>query len=457
MRSLSTGPSLFVGPILRWRALSTAEQVICSLIVLIPLWWVLGLIPYLIFCVAAGVVLHERIYQKKIRLRRPTLAVLCLTSFYLYSSGATLYRYFHFDPASLDSLTSAADLAQKPLKFIDLIESLLQLSFPFLLWYCQSHNIRIRMNVLAWALSVVVLEMLAVCLFCHFVLGNPFYDAPQTLWAILKGKSGGYNRSGEFDKTNFLLLYWPTEKSIGAFPRFYGFFNEPQAFAKFMAVSGLIAFSLRNRLWKFIGLAICIFLIGVSGSRSIWLSFPVAVLIGTVLKTRRLGGVYFTLALLAGLSFMLLCMPPVTNLVMDTTSNTASFVSDFRENSTENRASLYQGAIEAALDNPTNFLLGHPENSWFATHSFILGELLYRRGLVGAGLFLSFDITFLLWLKGKGTSTPLCSFLILLLLNLSFVVTVFGQLSAWFYLLSAVISNPISLSSDQRQIKCANY
>lgn len=224
-----------------------------------------------------------------------------------------------------------------------------------------------------------------------------------------------------------------------------------------MAAAGLIAFSLKNRLWMFVGLAICVFLVGVSGSRSIWLSLPVVVLLGSVLKTRKIGGVYFTLAILAGLSFLLLSLPPVTNFVMNTTSNTVTFVSDFRENSTDNRASLYQGAIEATLDNPTNFLLGHPENSWFATHSFIMGELLYRRGLIGAGLFISFDIAFLFWLNRKGNTTPLCSFLIILLLNLSFVVTVFGQLSAWLYLLSAVISHSIPLSSDQRQIKCASY
>ncbi|MEO0376710.1 MAG: hypothetical protein AAF329_19245, partial [Cyanobacteria bacterium P01_A01_bin.17] len=165
-------PSLFAGPRLRWKALGTAEQVVCSLILLIPLWWVLGLIPYLIFCVAAGVMIYERWQHGTLRLQRPTMAVVILIVFCLYSSGITTYRFFNFDPASLESLTSAADLAQKPLKPIDLIESLLQLSFPFLLWYIQSHSIRVRLEVIAWALSVVVLEMLAVCLFCHFVLGN---------------------------------------------------------------------------------------------------------------------------------------------------------------------------------------------------------------------------------------------------------------------------------------------
>jgi len=435
--------SLFSGIWIRWRTLNAAERLICAIIVLMPLWWILGLVRYILDFAAVGIAFYEWRRYGAIRLKRPSIVVIALFAYYAYEYVGGLLLFFDAHPLA----TLPPDTIRQPL---DLVQSTTNFFFPGLIWYIQSNNVRVRLPAVAWACSVSVVQNLAVWLFVHFVMAEATYNAPPTLLGLLTGKTAEYARG--IGNASYLVLYWPNDNAFGGMARFYSFFYHPELFGLFVAVIGLLALDIKNRLWSLLLFSSSVFLIGLSGTRAVWVAFPVALVIRFLFVTGRFGGPQLILTLMAVMSFATFSLPPVTNLVLDRYTNTATSVANFRAQSTSDRLAGYQATLEGVLDDPVNFVLGHEVKGprptalgagvEIGSHSFLLGSLLYQGGLFATGLFMTFWASLIMWLYRTRAGRPVCCFLILLFLSITFVTMLLGYIAPLAILLSMVLRNP---------------
>lgn len=434
--SQSKSDCLFSGIWIRWGTLTAAERLVCIVIILLPLWWALGIIPYLIFCLTVTVAAYEWYKYGKLRpLKPPTWAVKALIIYYFIDSIDIFLLYLDAHPLAVLPTT-------KVITRNDLVESILQiLSFPFLVWYIQSHHVRVRLKVIAWALTISATQMLGVWLIIYFILGEPAYNPPLSAWGFLTGKKAEYSLAGpRIGKPNMLILYWPTAKAFGGVSRYYSFLHGPEPFGQFAAIIGIIALEVRNHIWSILLLISSIVLIGLSGTRNVWIAFPIILIIFCFSKTHRIGGTGLLLALMAAATFTVFSVPPITNEIQNIYLETKTYITEFREKSTEERSDIYEGTFEGIIDNPTNFILGNRvKKGHLGTHSFILGDLLYLRGLIGAGLFIVFLTALVRWLNSTGHQKPTSSFLIIVLLCLNFATMAQVPSSLWAILLSMML------------------
>lgn len=440
---------LFWGIWLRWSALSAAERCVCILIVLIPLWWVLGIIPYLLLCTSAGVAVYEWWRYGKVRLKRPSLGVIALLAYYAYQCVETYLLYFNVHP--LVSLPPDANL-----RLTGLVESFLNIfALPGLVWYIQSHKVKVRLSVVVWAFSVSVIEMLGAWLFSHFILGNAYYQAPRTVWAILTGKPKLFYRG--IGNSNYLNLYWHTDKAIAGLTRHYSFFYHASTFGQYVGLVGTFILEIKDRLRSNLLLAACAFLIGISGTRTIWIAFPLVVFFHLFLSTTKLGGKWFPFALAAIVSFVCLSLPPINEWVIDTSTDTATLIAEFRGNSTEDRAAIYTGSLAGSLENPINFIFGHvvTGEGGLGTHSFWMGTLLYKGGLINTGMFLTFWFSWLVWLYRTRQNRPTCCFSIWLFFSLIFVTQFFNNIAPLAIPLSMTLYKP--LRRERNTTRCTSF
>ena len=411
---------LFTGIFLRWNALTVTEKVVCGNIVLLPVWWYVGLTSYMLLLLSLGIVFYEWRLYGRLRLKRPSLVVIALFAFYAYG-------YLDNFLISFDAYPSIDIPPDLELNHNSLIKGLFSFAIPFLVWYIQSNNARVRLEVVAWACSVTVIQMLLGWVIFQYAFPGWIDHPPRTFYAILTGK-GRFNPEQVKGMGNYLAFY--DEDRV----RF--FFNHYQATAAFLGLVSLIAVDLKNRLWSCLLLAGCIFAIILIGSRSVWLALPAALFIRFFLTLFKLRLTALVFALLAIFSFAALSLTPVTNLIFNASSNTASAVANARAGSTEARSLVYKATLKRipdkpifghkvegppALEGPRVFVLGVPR---IGTHSFILGSLLYQKGLLGLGIFATFWASLLIWLYETRRGRPMCCFPILALFTLQSAVTV---------------------------------
>ena len=410
---------LFTGIFLRWSALTLTEKVVCANIVLLPVWWYVGLTSYMLLFLSLGIVFYEWRHYGRVRLKRPSWAVIALFAFYAYGYVDTVMLSLDAYP----SIDIPPDLELNPNSSI---KSLFPFAVPFLVWYIQSNNARVRLEVVAWAGSVSVIQMLLGWLIFQFAFPGWIDHPPRTLYAILTGKKsftpgdvGGWG--------NYLAFY--DEDRV----RF--FFNHYQATAGFLGFVSLIAVELKNRLWSCLLLAGCIFAIILIGSRSVWLALPAALSIRFFLTLVKLRLTALVFALLAIFSFASLSLTPVTNMMFATYTDTASAVANARAGSTESRSKTYRATLKRIPDKP---IFGHKvegepategptvwaEGARIGSHSFILGSLLYQKGFLGMGMFATFWVSLLVWFYETRRGRPMCWFPILALFSLQSAVTI---------------------------------
>lgn len=266
---------LFSGIWLRWDALTKTEKIVCSNIILIPLWWYLGLFVYLPVLLLLGIAVYEWRHYGGLRLKQPSWLVIALFAFEAYKFIDLLCLYL----GVYWTLELPSDFA---ISTNDLIKGTFGFCFPFWVWYIQSHKVKVRLEVVSWAFSVsivqILLTWLAVQLFPGIV-SNP----PRTLYAVLTGKSG-FEEGDVNGWSNYLVLYYEG--------RYRFFFGHNQICAAFLSFAGLLALDLKNRWWTIWLLATSIFLLSLTATRSTWLAFPTVVLIYFMLvlpKWVRLG------------------------------------------------------------------------------------------------------------------------------------------------------------------------
>ena len=411
---------LFAGIFLRWSALTVTEKVVCANIVLLPVWWLVGLVNYmpLLFCLA--IFYYEWSRYGRLSFKRPSWAVIALFAFYAYGYIDTVLVSLHAYP----SIDIPSELQLNSNK---LIKSLFEFAVPILVWHIQSNKYKVRLEVVTWAFSVSVVQMLFILVAVQLLPGiidNP----PRTIYAILTGKTGFDEADGVNGWSNYLVVYHDG--------RFRFFFAHNQICAAFLGFVGLIALDLKNRVWSLTLLASSLFLLSLTATRSSWLAFPAVLLIYYMLVFAKMGQAWLMLSILAIVSFATLSLPPVTNLIHDTTTNVAQGVANARAGSTEIRGLVYKETLERIPNKP---IFGHKTqgppaiegNAAFyvqdssiriGSHSFILGDLLYQKGLLGAGLFFTAWLGLLGWFDRMRAKRPLCWFPVLIFFFLQCLV-----------------------------------
>lgn len=418
LKSVSTkmtdSDSLFSGILIRWGTLTLSEKVVCAYITLIPLWWMWGWRFYFVFLVA-GILIHEWLEKREIRLQRPSVSVIGIVGYGLY---VFIVRYFYGEAEGV-RLNFNAVIA--PLNNV--------VCFGLLLWYVQDRKIRVRLSVVFWSFSIVIAIMLATWVVIYFGLNQADYIPPRSIYGLLTGKSGEYEPGD--GNSNFLMPYFPTDESIGGLVRYVYFFPGPEALALVMAFVSLLSLDIKNRFWSFLLLFGSIFLLLTSGTRSVWVSLPIVLALRYLLTTGKVFGPAFVCGLLAIVSFSSLSVPVISNTVIDKVTNTAEATANARADSTEVRSEIYRLTMEGIEEaSNSQFIFGHVvtgegvlpgyKPAKVGTHSFILGTLLYRGGLLGTGFFLTFWISLLWWLYKTRYGRPSCLFM-LVLFSLTFI------------------------------------
>lgn len=411
---------LFSGVFLRWQALTVTEKIVCANIVLLPVWWLVGLTNYILLSFALGIIVYERLWCGKLSLKRPSWAVIALFAFYAYDSIDTFFVF-------LDAYPTIEIPSGSVVSANNVIKSFFQFSIPFLIWYIQSNNIKVRLKVVAWACSISIIQMFFGWLIFQFAFPSWIDNPPRNFYAILTGKKN-FTPGDVGGWTNYLAFY--DEDRV----RF--FFGHYQAAAAFLGFVGLMAVELKNRIWSCLLLAGCVFLLVLIGSRSVWLALPAALMLRFTITLVRLRLTAIMLACVAIFSFATLSVTPVTDIIFSTYSNTASAVANARAGSTEGRSKVYEATLkkipekplfgykvlgEPALGGPVVFVVEPPR---IGSHSFILGDLLYKKGLLGLGLFATFWISLLTWFYQTGRDRPMCWIPILALFTLQSAVTI---------------------------------
>lgn len=420
--------SLFKGVRLRWELLSQAEKVVCLGILLIPFWWCIGWSSVL-FLWVSGIAAWEIKNHRKIRLTKPSISVVALILFALYQ----VFTYLINTPAIL------------PRSIID----------PFfswgcgglLLWYIQTHKIRVRLQVVAWAFSVIIFLMLIWWVFFCIILSEPYYIPPRTLYALLTNK-GGYDPSKLGSINNFLVPYYSTHTGFGGLARHTFFFPHPTVSSFTIGFAGLIVLDTNKRYFSYFFLLICGFLILIAQTRNAWLAIPVVLIVRWLITNFKKRGFTFILTIFAITSFITLSLPQVTDYITETYTNSVEATSNFRKDSTEGRQLVYQRTWEHFLEEP---LIGHGldgaevmpgyEFAKIGTESFILGTLFYKAGLIGTGIFMTFFISFMTDIFRTVNDRPICCFMMIIYLALVSTVTEFMGIEIFFLLLCKIMKN----------------
>lgn len=415
---------LFTGLWIRWRALTLAERFVCANLALFPCWWLAGLLYYMPLLLLVGVLVYQCQQQGKLPLRFPSAPVLLLFAFGAYQ----LLRLFFARSLTSQLLMEVVILSLCPACW---------------LWYVQSYRIRVRLQVVAWAASVCVVQMLLLWLGIEAgILSQLFYPPRlRTLFAILarRGTDGYSNLNSSF----YLAPYEPYGNIVGR-SRYNFFFVQPEFFALVTAFWGLLALELRRRFWSIGLLAASILLLLLSGTRAVWLAFPLLLTLRyLLLHLRKPWGLPLFLAGVAGASFMVLSLPPVTEWVSHTLTHSSQSIDQLRADSSEIRYAIYQQTWEGFKASPIwgHLSKGEAVNPYLpfariGTHSFILGNLLYRNGLVGTAIFVTFWVSLLHWFYKTRLGRPfVCLGMLLLYMLVSPTMELVYEMSISSFLL----------------------
>jgi hypothetical protein len=409
--------TLFSGIWIRWSQLTRSEQVVCLLICLIPLWWLWGWKHFFIL-LAFGLFGYDYWRDRELWLPVPSVCVISGLTFSVYT---LLSRYFYeaFTGGSLspNAILSALNSWAGP---------------ALILWYIQSRHIRVRWTVIAWSFSTIIIWMLLFWAMIFFVWKQGTYDPPRSVYGFLTSKPLIYIPGA--GNSNYLIPYFHNDEAlIPGMVRYVYFFPGPESLGLTLGFISLIALDLKNKVWSVALFTAAIFILLTSGTRSVTLVLPLVYSLRFVLTTWKIFGAWLVCALIATLTFSILLLPPVTDLVFGQLNDTAEAAGEARADSTEVRGEIYRLTIEGIMEaSNTEFFFGYVnagpgvlpgyEPARVGTHSLILGTMLYRAGIVGTLIFAIHWISFI-WLAWKDYRTkPLAFILIFVIFSLTFMV-----------------------------------
>lgn len=424
--------NLFFGLWMRWQTLTVAERFVCANIIVVPVWWVVGLYKYMPLLLLFGVALYELLQYGGLRLKRPVLPVIALFAFGTYQLVRILL--FYKEPRTLTFFDDVVMLSFCPACW---------------LWYIQSNNIRIRKEVVAWACTVSVVQMIGFWFLLQFVLPETLFLPPR-----LPNLFGLLTRKG-LTNANFTLV--PYERGDGdaaGLYRFSFFFISPQFFAVVAGFLGLVALEIKNRFWSLLLFLACVFLMFLSATRAVWVAFPIVIGLRYIFSNfGKPSGPPIIFALTAVASFTTLSLPAVTDLFLNTFTNSVQSVDNYRAKSTDARMEIYKQTWESIQENPfwghmskgDPISLNGPQYEVVGSHSVILGNLLYLNGVVGTVIFAVFWISLFIWLYKTRSGRPLTCFCMWILYTLvsPTIVTVYEMpISSLLMLLCVATRHP---------------
>jgi hypothetical protein len=420
---------LFSGPWLRWSELTPSERFVCAFIILTPVWWFIGW-TYNWFLIT-GAILSWQLWQGKgLMLKKPSWIVISGFSLHVYRSANSI-------------LNSSTDI--KPSGWIGVMAGI---CFYFIIWFIESNDIRIRIEVLGWAISALVVELLMFWVVAQLILRAPHFVPPKTLISQFLDRSDRYVKGD--GASNYLLPYWPEDKLPGGFSRFGFFYPVPEDFGLISGSITIYSLDIKNRYWKAALFCSGFFLLFISGTRMAWISFSVICILRYVILTSKAWGISALFAMLGLSCFLMLSVPQITDTISNTFSETTQSTNDFRKDSSEVRAKIYKRTWEEIISDPdsSKLILGRGvygagvlpgfEPAKIGSHSFLLGNLLYRQGLVGSLIFLLFWGSLVTKLFLERERRPMFSLLIFVFMTLTFPTMEFSS-GHYFLILFALL------------------
>ncbi len=408
---------LFSGLKLRFSALSRIETIVCWLIILTPLWWLWGW-SYLFIVLTLATFAYEIKQSGSLSLDTPSWVVVWALCFGCYSIIAG-YAYL-----------KSNNIIFSPRQMLGVVDS--WLTFALLTWYIQSKKLKIRLQVVAWSFSVLVILMLGVFLVSLVVFKQADYLPLRSLFGLLTDKGTVFEHG--LGNSNYLIPYFATDESfIPGLVRYVFFFHGPESLALVAGFIALLALDLKNRPWSLTLFAGAYFISLLSGTRSVLVSLVLVVVFRYVITAGKTFGVALILTVMATVSFATFSFPPTSNLLFDSIEQTAQEVNDTRADSSQGRGEIYVQTWEKIVNAPDlELLFGHVvpgesvtpnyEPAKIGTHSFYLSTLLYRSGIIGTIIFLVFWVTLFWWFYSTQTTRPLCCLLVFILFTLTFTV-----------------------------------
>ncbi len=390
--------NLFSGIWIRWRALTLGERFVCANIILIPIWWVAGVFfMYMPVILLGSVAVYECLQHGKIHLKRPSSLVVTFFVFGIYE----VVRLFFFGTKVRGGLENVVLYTVCPACW---------------LWYIQSKKIRIRIEAVAWACTVSVIQMFGFWLLLQFVLPTTIFPQPNLL-ALLTGQADALSILSPLE------LVASTNPIINSFYRVNMFFGFPELLSVVAGFMGIVALDIKNRFWSWLLFLASIFLIFLSATRITWLVFPIVVGLRYVFSNfAKLWVPPTFFAVIAAVSFTTLSIPPATNLVLDQFTQSAQSIDNMRASATDARLRVYKQTWKEFQENPLwgyrNVRKPIGEGVPVGSHSVILGSLLYQKGLVGTVIFSFFWISLLFWFYKTRSERPLTCFCVWLLYTL---------------------------------------
>jgi hypothetical protein len=370
-----------------------------------------------------GVASHDIFYHGNLGLKRPTLATWALLTFSLYVFINSNLRAPEFIPSSLVN----------PIWIFAALT----------LWYIQSNDIRIRPAVMAWAFSVSIVQMIVFWLVIHFVLSEPTYAPYRTIIGLLTDKSQKFIPGT--GNANYLRPYDPEAKGFGGFARCAFFFSHPFPCVLVVGFAALLSLDMKNKFWAMYMTLGCSFLLFLTQTRSAWIAFPVMLVIRYFSNRSKV--VLFTL--ISVVSFGVLSLPTITDALSGKYTNAIEATSNFRRDSSEVRSLIYKRTWEHL---PEELLWGHGINGptvlpgfdagRIGSHSFFLGTLLYKSGLLGTAIFTTFLVSLLRWLAKTKTGRPRCCFLIFIYFGMNLLFEEPEMVAILLVLLCTLLREP---------------
>lgn len=405
--------------LLRWQLLTQAEQYVAALILTIPVFWLLGIWKFFMAIAGFTPVVYDAWKNGGVRLKRPSLPVVSLLAYGFCRMSTEVYYAVYI-----------ADSLPSPNFMIWVFSG--TLAPALLLWYIQSHKIRVRIKVVAWSCSVIIGLMILFFLIINFAWHQAPYNPPRSLYGLLTGKSTVFIPGA--GNANYLIPYFSTDESfLPGLVRYLYFFQGPEALALFLGFVSLIALDLKERLWAITLVTFCSFLLLTSGTRSVAGSLPLVYLVYYASIFFKKFGVWAVSGLIAIACFLLLSVPPITHVLINTTSETSTSIANTRADSTEVRNEIYRRTWEEVVDGtyleylfghfgPTETVLPGYAPAQIGSHSFYLGSLLFNSGLVGSSFFLLYWFSLIFFVLSAGRKVPSSSLAILTLFTLTFCV-----------------------------------
>lgn len=437
-------PELFDGLKLQFAALNQTERVVCGLIVLTPLWWLWGW-SYLIILLGLVIFGYEWRQTGSLSLKSPGAMVILALCFGSYSIITSIF-YLKLN-----------GIAFGPRQILGIVESWIVPAF--LLWYIQSKRLKIRLQPLAWAFSLLVGEMMVVLLISLVVFQQADYAPLRSLFGVIGGKSTEFVHGA--GNTNYLLPYLALDEGfVPGLVRYIFFFPGPEALALITGFIALLALDLKNRGWSWVLFAGAYFISLLSGTRSVLVSLFLVIILRYFITAGKTFGLALMLAVMAAISFATFSFPPSSNLIFDSVEQVVQEVDSARADSTEGRSEIYsQTWRKITLASEPELFLGHVvpgesvtpyyEPAKIGTHSFYLSTLLYRSGVIGTLIFLGFWASVWVWFYSTRQIRPLCCCLALVLFSLTFTVMELERPVMPLILLCSMLEQP-SLSLTRR-------